>query len=53
MQQLDLFGTIQETKPESNIQKVADKDLHVAHVNQIEKENQDELAEEEIIIEEK
>lgn len=53
MQQLDLFGTVQETKPESNIQKVADKDLHVAHVNEIEKEHEDEPAEEEIIIEEK
>jgi DNA-binding transcriptional MerR regulator len=55
MQQLDLFGTAQETKPESNIQKVADKDLHVAHVNEIEKEHEDEdeSIKEEVTIEEK
>ena len=51
MQQLDLFGTVQETKPESNIQKVADKDLHVAHI--VEKDHEEELIEEEITIEEK
>jgi DNA-binding transcriptional MerR regulator len=54
MQQLDLFGAIQETKPESNIQKVADKDLHVVHVNEIEKAHEDEPpVKEEIKIEER
>jgi DNA-binding transcriptional MerR regulator len=47
MQQLDLFGAVEETKPKSNVEKVADADLHIVHVKEIEKEPEEIKREEE------
>src|SRR5690242_8504871 len=46
MRQLDLFGAVEEKKPESNIKKVADADLHVAHVEEMEKKQEETLEQE-------
>jgi len=41
MQQLDLFGAVEEKKPQSNIEKVADADLNIVHVKEIENETEE------------
>ena len=53
MRQLDLFGAVEEKKPESNIEKVADADLHVVHVKEIEKEPEEKSEEQEVEAEQK
>src|SRR5436305_800729 len=53
MRQLDLFGAVEEKKPESNIEKVADADLHVVHVKEIEKEREEKSEEQEVEAEQK
>ena len=53
MRQLDLFGAVEEKKPESNIEKVADADLHVVHVKETEKEQEETLEEQEVEIDQK
>jgi len=53
MQQLDLFGAVEERKPESNTKKVADADLHVVHVKEIEIVPEEKTERQEIKIEEK
>jgi len=44
MQQLDLFGAVEEKKPQSNIEKVADADLNIVHVKEIENETEEKPA---------
>src|SRR4051794_7242646 len=53
MRQLDLFGAVEEKKPESNIEKVADADLHVVHVKEIEKKPEEKSEEQEVEVEQK
>src|SRR6476619_1608773 len=48
MQQLDLFGAVEEKKPQSNIEKVADGDLNIVHVKEIENETEEKQIPEEI-----
>ena len=48
MQQLDLFGAVEEKKPQSNIEKVADADLNIVHVKEIENETEEKQMPEEI-----
>ena len=48
MQQLDLFGAVEEKKPQSNIEKVADADLNIVHVKEIENETEEKQIPEEI-----
>jgi DNA-binding transcriptional MerR regulator len=45
MRQLDLFGTVQETNPEGNVEKTANQDLHVVHMKEIENEVEEKAAE--------
>jgi DNA-binding transcriptional MerR regulator len=53
MRQLDLFGAVEEKKPESNIEKVADADLHVVHAEEMEKEQDETLEQQEVEVEQK
>jgi len=48
MQQLDLFGAVEEKQPQSNIEKVADADLNIVHVKEIENETEEKQMPEEI-----